>query len=123
MAATLDVMQRVYLGGEHPAVAVLRPALARILPANPDIKVKVAVDYGLADVVSARFDAGVRLGEQVAKDMIAVCIGGDMGMAVVGPPASFARRPPPRTPAELMSPAGSAGRLAWGTQGSPRGFP
>ena len=87
--------------GEHPAVAILRPALARFLPARPDINVEVVVDYGLTDIVSARFDAGVRLGEQVAKDMIAVRIGPDLRMAVVGSPAYFAGRPPLRTPAEL----------------------
>ena len=87
--------------GEHPAVAILRPALARFLPCHPDINVEIAVDYGLTDIVSARFDAGVRLGEQVAKDMIAVRIGPDMRMAVVGSPAYFAGHPPPGTPAEL----------------------
>lgn len=88
--------------GEHPAVAILRPALVRLLPAHPDINVEVIVDYGLTDIVAARFDAGVRLGEQVAKDMIAVRIGPDVRMAVVGSPAYFAKHPLPRTPAELM---------------------
>lgn len=88
--------------GEHPAVAILRPALARLLPAHPDINVEVIVDYGLTDIVAARFDADVRLGEQVAKDMIAVRIGPDLRMAVVGSPAYFAMHPLPRTPAELM---------------------
>ena len=87
--------------GEHPAVAVLRPALARFLPSHPEINVEVVVDYGLTDIVAARFDAGVRLGEQVARDMIAVRIGPDMRMAVAGSPAYFARHPAPRAPAEL----------------------
>lgn len=59
---------------EHAARTILCPALKRILPDHPDIKVEMVVDYGLADVVADRFDAGVRLGEQVAKDMIAVRI-------------------------------------------------
>ena len=61
----------------------------------PDIKVEIIVDYGLTDIVAQRFDAGVRLGEQVAKDMIAVRIGPDMRMAVVGAPSYFAKRPRP----------------------------
>ena len=59
----------------------------------PDIKVEIIIDYGLTDIVAERYDAGVRLGEQVAKDMIAVRIGPDMRMAVVGAPSYFARRP------------------------------
>ena len=58
--------------GEHAAETVLWPALARLLPGYPDIKVEISVDYGLTDIVAERFDAGVRLGEQVARDMIAV---------------------------------------------------
>ena len=72
--------------GEHAAEAVLWPALARLLPGYPDIKAEVAVDQGLTDIVAGRYDAGVRLGEQVAKDMVAVRIGPDMRMAVVGGP-------------------------------------
>ncbi|TIQ34295.1 MAG: LysR family transcriptional regulator [Mesorhizobium sp.] len=87
--------------GEHPAETILWPALAKLLPDYPDIKVEVIVDYGLTDIVAERFDAGIRLGEQVAKDMIAVRVGPEMRMAVVGAPAYFARRRPPRTPQEL----------------------
>jgi DNA-binding transcriptional LysR family regulator len=87
--------------GEHPAVTVLQPALAKFLPDYPDIKVEIIVDYGLTDIVAENFDAGVRLGEQVAKDMIAVPIGPEMRMAVVGSPAYFARYPKPLTPQEL----------------------
>jgi DNA-binding transcriptional LysR family regulator len=87
--------------GEHPAEAILWPALARLLPGYPDIQVEVIVDYGLTDIVAERYDAGVRLGEQVAKDMIAVPIGPQMRMAVVGAPAYFARRPQPRKPQDL----------------------
>lgn len=87
--------------GEHAAITVLQPVLAKILPAHPDIHIEVAVDYGLTDIVAERYDAGVRLGEQVAKDMIAVRIGPDMRMAVVGSRAYFARHPRPRTPRDL----------------------
>ncbi|RWM20438.1 LysR family transcriptional regulator [Mesorhizobium sp.] len=87
--------------GEHPAETILWPALARLLPNYPDIKVEVIVDYGLIDIVAERYDAGIRLGEQVARDMIAVRVGPEMRMAVVGAPAYFANRKPPRTPQDL----------------------
>ncbi|MER8487829.1 LysR family transcriptional regulator [Mesorhizobium australicum] len=87
--------------GEHSADTVLWPAIARLLPQYPDIRVEIVVDYGLTDIVAGRYDAGVRLGEQVARDMITVRIGPDMRMAVVGSPAYFARRPKPRTPQDL----------------------
>ncbi|QEN89597.1 LysR family transcriptional regulator [Labrys sp. KNU-23] len=87
--------------GEHAAETVLWPAVERLLPAYPDIHVEIIVDYGLTDIVAERYDAGVRLGEQVARDMIAVRIGPDMRMAVVGAPAYFARRPKPVTPQDL----------------------
>src|SRR5258708_3859526 len=70
--------------GEHAAETILWPALAKLLPEYPAINVEVVVDYGLTDIVAERYDAGIRLGEQVAKDMIAVRIGPDMRMAVVG---------------------------------------
>ncbi|TPJ13447.1 LysR family transcriptional regulator [Mesorhizobium sp. B2-7-3] len=87
--------------GEHSANTVLWPAIARLLPQYPDIRIEIVVDYGLTDIVAGRYDAGVRLGEQVARDMIAVRIGPDMRMAVVGSPAYFASRPKPRTPQDL----------------------
>ena len=87
--------------GEHAAVAILWPSVAKLLPAYPDIHVEIIVDYGLTDIVTERYDAGVRLGEQVAKDMIAVRIGPDMRMAVVGAPSYFERRPRPKMPQEL----------------------
>lgn len=87
--------------GEHAAEAILWPALARLLPRYPDIKVELIIDYGLTDIVAQRYDAGVRLGEQVAKDMIAVRIGPDFRMAVVGAPSYFARRSKPKTPQDL----------------------
>lgn len=86
---------------EHVAEAILLPALTRLLPDYPDIKVEVSIDYGLTDIVAERFDAGVRLGEQVAKDMIAVPIGPEQRMAVVGAPSYFARHAAPKTPQEL----------------------
>jgi DNA-binding transcriptional LysR family regulator len=87
--------------GEHAAEAVLWPALAKLLPDYPDINAEVIVDYGLTDIVAERYDAGVRLGEQVAKDMIAVRIAPDMRMAVVGSPAYFEHRPKPMVPHDL----------------------
>jgi DNA-binding transcriptional LysR family regulator len=87
--------------GEHAAETILWPAVAKLLPDYPDIKVEIIVDYGLTDIVAERYDAGVRGGEQIAKDMIAVRIGPDLRAAVVGAPAYFAKRPPPRTPQDL----------------------
>jgi DNA-binding transcriptional LysR family regulator len=87
--------------GEHAAEAILWPALERLLPEYPDIKVEVAADYGLTDIVAERYDAGIRLGEQVAKDMVAVRVGPEMRMAVVGAPSYFARRTRPKAPQDL----------------------
>ena len=83
------------------AETILWPALARLLPDYPDIKVEVSIETGLTDIVAERFDAGVRLGEQVAKDMIAVPIGPDLRLALVAAPAYLARRKPPRSPRQL----------------------
>jgi len=87
--------------GEHAAETILWPVLAELLPCYPDIKVELIIDYGLTDIVAERYDAGVRLGEQVAKDMIAVRIGPDLRMAVVGSPGYFAARAQPKTPQQL----------------------
>ncbi|PNS09069.1 Transcriptional regulator [Lysobacter silvestris] len=76
---------------EYPARAVLWPALRDLLPRYPDIHVEVVTDSALTDIVAERFDAGIRLGEQIAKDMIAVPIGPPERMAVVGAPAYFAQ--------------------------------
>jgi DNA-binding transcriptional LysR family regulator len=86
---------------EHAAVTILWPALETLLPNYPDIQVELSIDSGLRDIVSERFDAGVRLGEAVAKDMIAVKIGPEVRMIVVGAPAYFANRSIPRTPHDL----------------------
>lgn len=88
--------------GEHAAITILQPVLATLLPDNPDLSIEVIVDYGLTDIVAEGYDAGVRLGQQVAKDMIAMRIGPDMRMAVVGSPAYFARHPQPIIPRDLM---------------------
>lgn len=86
---------------EHAAKTVLAPALAKVLPDHPDITVEIVVDYGLVDVVAGRYDAGVRLGSQVAKDMIAVRISPDVPMAIVGSPGYFDRHLAPRDPQQL----------------------
>ena len=88
---------------EHAANTILWPKLAQFLPHYPDIKVEVTVNYGLIDIVAERYDAGVRLGDQVAKDMIGVRIAPDLRMAVVGTPSYFATRPPPNTPHDLAA--------------------
>lgn len=87
---------------EHAAKMFLLPALAKLLPSHPDIVVDITVDYGLTDVVENRFDAGVRLGESVAKDMIAVRISPDIPMAIVATPAYFERFSVPENPKELV---------------------
>src|SRR5712671_6215664 len=86
---------------EHAAEAILMPALAKILPKYPDIRVEVIIEYGLANIVAQRYDAGIRPGELVAKDMIAVRVSPDLRMAVVGAPSYFADRKRPRTPQDL----------------------
>jgi DNA-binding transcriptional LysR family regulator len=86
---------------EHAAETVLWPKLAGFLSGYPDIKVELAVEHGFTDIVAGRYDAGVRLGEQVARDMIAVPVGPPMRMAVVGSPGYFAARRKPRTPHDL----------------------
>jgi DNA-binding transcriptional LysR family regulator len=87
---------------DYAAETVLWPKLAKFLPAYPDIKVEIIVDYGLTDIVAGRYDAGVRDGEQVAKDMIAVRIGPDRRMAVVGAPGYFSKRQEPKMPQDLV---------------------
>lgn len=95
------------------------PKLRRVLPDYPDLKLEINVDYAFTDIVAQRFDAGVRLGESLEKDMIAVRIGPDMRMAVVATPEYFAKRTPPRTPQDLAAHNGiqlrlpHGGLLAW----------
>jgi DNA-binding transcriptional LysR family regulator len=88
---------------DHAASTVLWPKLSGLLSAYPDVKVELNINYGLIDIVAERFDAGVRLGDQVAKDMIAVRISQDVRMAVVGTPHYLSTRPPPATPQELTA--------------------
>jgi len=86
---------------EHATSAVLWPALKNFMLQYPEINIEITVDNGLTDIVDGRYDAGVRLGEQVARDMIAVRIGPDMRMAVIGSAAYFQRYGIPQTPYDL----------------------
>jgi DNA-binding transcriptional LysR family regulator len=87
---------------EYALDTILWPKLVKFLRQYPDIKVEVFIDNGLTDIVAQRFDAGVRAGEQVAKDMIAVRIGPDMRMAVVGAPSYLKKHPAPEKPQDLI---------------------
>ena len=87
---------------EHAADTVLWPKLSVLLPNYPDIKVEIIIDHGLTDIVGERYDAGVRLGEQVERDMIAVRIAADMRIAVVAAPAYLKNRQLPKAPKDLI---------------------
>ncbi|HCT2124082.1 TPA: LysR family transcriptional regulator [Citrobacter koseri] len=87
---------------EHAAKTILLPAMRTLLKSHPDINVQLLIDYGLTDVVSERFDAGVRLGGEMDKDMIAVRIGPDIPMAIVGAPDYLSRRGTPVSVAHLV---------------------
>jgi DNA-binding transcriptional LysR family regulator len=87
---------------EHAADTVLYPVLRELLPRYPEIKVEIVSEYGLVDIVAERYDAGVRLGEHVDKDMVAVRIAPDLQMTVVGAPAYFDRHPRPAVPQDLV---------------------
>lgn len=86
---------------EHAANSLIWPKLAKMLPQYPDITVEVTVNYARTDIVAERYDAGVRLGDELANDMIAVRIGPDARIAVVGSPDYFFNRPKPKTPQDL----------------------
>jgi DNA-binding transcriptional LysR family regulator len=88
---------------DYATDTILWPRLTKFLRAYPDIKVEIITDYGLTDIVSERYDAGVRAGGQVAKDMIAVRIGPDLRMAVVASPAYVKKRPEPKRPQDLIA--------------------
>jgi DNA-binding transcriptional LysR family regulator len=88
---------------EHASETILAPAVARLLTDYPDIRVEIINDYGLTNIVAERYDAGVRLGEQVARDMIALRIGPDFRQALVGAPSYFARQSRPDTPHDLTA--------------------
>src|SRR4051795_9901453 len=87
---------------ENATETILVPRLAPLLREYPDINVEIVIDYGLTDIVAQQYDAGVRSGEQVAKDMVALRIGPDMRMAVIGAPSYFRRNPEPKTPQDLV---------------------
>ena len=86
---------------EHAAHAILWPALEELLPNYPDVRIELVIEQSFTDIVAERFDAGVRLGESIAKDMVAVRIGPDLRMAVVGSPTYLAANPKPCTPQDL----------------------
>lgn len=96
---------------EYPSATLLMPAVCALMHEHPQISVEVNNDYGLVDIVAERYDAGVRWGDQVARDMISVRIGPDFPMAVVGSPAYFERRPKPLSPHELAAHVGINLRL------------
>ena len=105
---------------EYAAESILFPAVSKLVHEYPDIKVEIITDYGLTDIVRDRFDAGVRPGETIAKDMIAVRIGPRMRMAIAGSPDYFARRTAPKMPQELTNHncinlrlSGHGGLYAW----------
>lgn len=86
---------------EHAALTILHPALVQLMAANSDVAVEVSIDHGLLDIVAERFDAGIRLGEHLAQDMIAVSISPPLRMAVVAAPGYLACFGRPETPADL----------------------
>jgi DNA-binding transcriptional LysR family regulator len=86
---------------EHAARTILWPAIQHLLPDYPELTVELHVDAGLADIVSDRFDAGVRLGERLARDMIAVPIGPELRMAAVAARSYFVAHPAPHAPQDL----------------------
>ena len=102
--AHLDVLREKPAGtiritaSQHAATTVLYPAIARLALAYPDVRFEVSFDNAMADIVADRFDAGVRLGEQVERDMVAVRIGPEMRMAIVGAPSVLRTIPVARDP-------------------------
>lgn len=99
---------------DYAVDTALWPKLAPLLQAYPDLKVDITIDYGLVDVVAQRYDLGIRSGDQIAKDMIAVRIGPDRRMVIVGSPGYLATRPRPKKPEDLLSHNGIALRFAGG---------
>ncbi len=85
----------------HAFNVVIRPVLPDFCASHPDATVEVLIDYGFRDIIADRFDAGIRLGEKVEKDMIAVAVGPELRMAVVASPDYLVRYPAPETPSEL----------------------
>ena len=89
--------------GDHIARTTLLPKIAPLLTEFPDIKIEFDISYGFRDIVADRFDAGVRMGDTIDKDMIAVPIGPKLRMAAVASPAYFAKNPAPKTPRDLVA--------------------
>ncbi|HZW13478.1 MAG TPA: LysR family transcriptional regulator [Noviherbaspirillum sp.] len=87
---------------DHVIDAILWPRLAKILPQYPDLRVEIKSEYRLVDIAAERFDIGVRYGDQVEKDMIAVRLTPDVPMMIVGSPAYFERHPVPKSPKDLL---------------------
>jgi DNA-binding transcriptional LysR family regulator len=100
---------------DHAASTILWPKLSKLLPEYPDIRLEINIGYGLIDIVAERFDAGVRIGDQIAKDMIAVRISPDFRMAVAAAPRYFEGREKPKTPQDLTS--HNCGNLRMATHG------
>ncbi|MGM3176125.1 LysR family transcriptional regulator [Dickeya lacustris] len=88
---------------EHAAKTILMPAIERLLPENPEIQIEINVDHALVDIVANQFDAGIRLGGEIDRDMIAMRIGPDIPMAIVASPAYLARFPAPQIPTEIVN--------------------
>ena len=88
---------------DYAADLVLWPKLAKMLPRYPLIKIEIAVDYGMSNIVADQFDLGVRWGDQVEKDMVAVRIGPDVQSVIVGAPSYLAKHPVPKTPQDLVN--------------------
>lgn len=113
----------------HAAIAVLLPVLPSFLEAHPNVRVEIAIDEGLTDIIESRYDAGIRFDGQVAKDMVAVRVSPDVRWAVVGSPAYFAHYPVPNTPQDLAAHrcinyrfATSGGLYAWEFEEAGRSF-
>jgi DNA-binding transcriptional LysR family regulator len=86
----------------HAAISVLWPMMPDFLTAHRDIRIEMTIDEGLTDIIESRYDAGIRFGEKVAKDMVAVRVSHDLRWAVVGSPAYFTNHPLPNTPQDLV---------------------
>lgn len=87
--------------GDHVLRTVLLPRLLPLMHQYPDVNIEFDINYGLRDIVADRFDAGVRLGESIDKDMVALPIGPKLRMAAVASPAYFSQHPMPKVPADL----------------------
>jgi DNA-binding transcriptional LysR family regulator len=96
---------------KNAVMAILMPVMARFIAEHPGVTIETIVDDNLTDIVANRFDAGIRFGNIVEKDMIALRVGADMRRAVVGSPDYFKKNPPPKSPAELSNHACIAYRM------------